>query len=70
MAIFFDCLCRSSVAVTDDIEMVYSLCLLPALARKVECRMSNLEYQTNLTDVTGVRINIVYFISFMCFSDS
>jgi len=48
---FFDCLCKYSVAVTDDIEMVCSLCLLPALALKVECRISNIEYQTNLTDV-------------------
>jgi len=35
---FFDCLCRSSVAVTDDIETVCSLCLLPALALKVDER--------------------------------
>jgi len=39
------------VAVTDDSEMFFSLCLLPALARKVKYRMSNVEYQTDLTDV-------------------
>jgi len=42
---FFDCLCKYSVAVTDDIEMVCSLCLLPALALKlnVESRISNIK---------------------------